>query len=161
MNDTDQTLSAKVAVGAQASNEPEAQVRWTLLFAAWLVALVASLGALFIGEVMGQTPCVLCWYQRAFMFPLAIVLAVGAFRSDGASWFFALPLAIIGGAIAGYHSLLYEGILTEALEPCGQGPSCTDAAMTIFGGVPLPFLSFAAFLAIAALLSLTIRTRTP
>ena len=34
---------------------------WSALFAAWLVALAASLGAIFIGEVMGQAPCVLCW----------------------------------------------------------------------------------------------------
>ena len=40
------------------------------------ILTASALGALFIGEVMGQTPCVLCWYQRAFSFPLAIVLAV-------------------------------------------------------------------------------------
>lgn len=33
----------------------------TLLFIAFLTALVATLGALFIGEVLGQTPCMLCW----------------------------------------------------------------------------------------------------
>ncbi|MGV8637645.1 disulfide bond formation protein B, partial [Pseudomonas aeruginosa] len=48
---------------------------WNLLLLAWLVALVSTLSALFIGEVMGQAPCVLCWFQRAFMFPLAVVLA--------------------------------------------------------------------------------------
>ena len=32
----------------------------TPLFLAWLVALVASAGALFLGEVMGKTPCLLC-----------------------------------------------------------------------------------------------------
>ena len=42
---------------------------WLALIGAWLVALTASLGAIFIGEVMGQAPCVLCWFQRAFMFP--------------------------------------------------------------------------------------------
>jgi signal peptidase II len=30
------------------------------------------------GEVMG-TPCVLCWYQRIGMFPLAVILGVGVF----------------------------------------------------------------------------------
>ncbi|MEG0947549.1 MAG: disulfide bond formation protein B, partial [Comamonas sp.] len=47
---------------------------WTLLMLAWLLATVATLGAMFLGEVMGMTPCVLCWYQRIFMFPIAIVL---------------------------------------------------------------------------------------
>ena len=39
---------------------------WAFVFSAWLIALAASLSALFIGEVMGQTPCNLCWHQRAF-----------------------------------------------------------------------------------------------
>ena len=34
---------------------------WTPLFLAWLLALLATAGALFLGEVMGNTPCVLCW----------------------------------------------------------------------------------------------------
>jgi disulfide bond formation protein DsbB len=36
---------------------------WLLLFAGWAVALISTSGALFIGEIMGQTPYLLCWYQ--------------------------------------------------------------------------------------------------
>ena len=53
---------------------------WNLLLLTWLVALVSTLSALFIGEVMGQAPCVLCWFQRAFMFPLAVILAIASYR---------------------------------------------------------------------------------
>ena len=52
------------------------QHSWNSLFIAWLVALAATLGALFIGEIMGQVPCQLCWYQRIAMFPLALILGV-------------------------------------------------------------------------------------
>ena len=55
---------------------------WLWLMAAWGVALAATLGALFIGEVMGMTPCLLCWYQRIFMFPLALILGMAAFAED-------------------------------------------------------------------------------
>lgn len=126
---------------------------WGPLFAAWMTALVATLGVLFIGEIMGQTPCVLCWYQRAFMFPLAIVLGVGAFREDTRVWLYAGPLALVGLLIAAYHSLLYFGFIAEALKPCGKGPSCSDAAMTILGA-PIPLLSIASFAAIIVLLAL-------
>lgn len=37
---------------------------WHLLLAAWLVAMVATLGALFIGEVMLIPPCNLYWCDR-------------------------------------------------------------------------------------------------
>ena len=46
-------------------------IEWKLVFAAWVIAASAMLGALFFGEVMQLPPCLLCWYQRIFMFPLA------------------------------------------------------------------------------------------
>ena len=77
---------------------------WLLLFAAWSVALVSTLGALFIGEVMGQAPCVLCWFQRVFMFPLAVILAIACYRSDTGIWRYALPVAVPGGLIAAFRA---------------------------------------------------------
>lgn len=126
--------------------------KWGFLFAAWIVALLSTLGALFIGEVMGQSPCQLCWHQRVFMFPLAVILAVACFRSDLGIWRYALPVAAIGWAIAAYHALLYVGVIPQAIEPCGAGPSCSGAAMTILGVLPIPLLSVAAFTAVIALL---------
>ena len=72
---------------------------WAFVFSAWLIALAASLSALFIGEVMGQTPCNLCWHQRAFMFPLAVILVVASFRGDASVSRYGLPLAALGAAI--------------------------------------------------------------
>jgi len=132
---------------------------WGFLFAAWIAALTATLGALFVGEIMDQTPCNLCWHQRVFMFPLAIVLAVASFRGDVGIWRYALPIAALGWLVAAFHSLLYAGVIPETIEPCRQGPSCASADMTILGGLPLPFLSLAAFTGIAALLVL-VRRRT-
>ena len=122
-----------------------------LLLLAWVVAMAASLGAIFAGEVMGQTPCVLCWYQRAAMFPLAIILGVASYRGDTGVWRYALPVAGAGAVVAAVHSLLYFGILPEAIVPCGAGPSCVDANMDLLG-MPLPVLAFAAFVAISVAL---------
>ncbi|MFC3631776.1 disulfide bond formation protein B [Paracoccus angustae] len=67
-----------------------------LLLFAFLIALGATLGALFIGEVLGQMPCVLCWYQRIAMFPLVPILAIGLWREEGAVRLYALPLVLAG-----------------------------------------------------------------
>lgn len=133
---------------------------WPMLFTAFAVALAASLAVLFVGEVMGQVPCNLCWFQRAFMFPLAIILAIAAFRSDAAAWIYAVPIALAGWLVAGFHTLLYAGIIPKAVEPCGVGPSCSGADMTILGGLPLPALSLLAFTAIIACLLLARRRST-
>ncbi len=124
------------------------------LSAAWIVSLVSTLGALFVGEVMGQVPCELCWYQRILMFPLAVVLGIAAFKGDWGVRVYVVPLSVLGAAVAGFHSLLYAGLVPESIEPCGRGPSCASADMTILGGLPLPFLSLAGFVVVASLLSL-------
>ncbi len=128
-----------------------ASVSWPLL-AAWVISLAATLGALFIGEVMGQAPCNLCWHQRVFMFPLAIILLVACITSDARIWRYALPLAVIGGLVAFYHTLLQAGLIPEPIVQCGAGPSCSNAGMTLFGWLSIPALSFAAFSAIVVLL---------
>jgi disulfide bond formation protein DsbB len=130
---------------------------WILLFAAFTLALGASVAVLFVGEVLGQAPCNLCWFQRAFMFPLAVILGVGAVQSDTAVIAYGLALAGIGWLIAGFHSLLYAGIIPEAIKPCTAGPSCSGDAMTILGGLPLPVLSLLTFTTIIALLILAHR----
>ena len=125
---------------------------WLYLFAAWAIALISTLGALFIGEVMGQTPCLLCWYQRAFMFPLAIVLGVACYAADGAVWRYVLPLAVIGFLIAAYHNLLFWGLIPQEIQPCGAGPSCSSAELNLIGVIPIPLLSLLAFAALSILL---------
>ena len=120
---------------------------------AWLVALVSTLGALFIGEVMAQMPCVTCWYQRIAMFPIVIILGVGLLRDDESAWIYALPLALSGLALALWHSLLYAGVLPKPIVPCtAEGPSCTGAEQLLFGTIPIPYLSLTAFVLISALL---------
>lgn len=126
------------------------------LVGAWLIALISTLSALFIGEVMGRTPCVLCWYQRIAMFPLAVVLGIACCLSDLDVRRYALPLAIAGGAIAFWHSLLFAGFISESIQPCTQnGPSCSGEDQVLFGYLPLPYLSLAAFCLISLLLFLS------
>lgn len=124
----------------------------TFIFAAWLVATMAALGALFMSEIMGFAPCVLCWWQRIFMFPLVLLLALGLFPLDAKVLRYALPLAGIGLLVAGFHVLLTLGIIPEDLAPCRQGIPCKTIQVEWFGFVTIPVLSFLAFLTINGLL---------
>lgn len=118
---------------------------WTLVFAGWLVAAVSALGALFLGEVMGFAPCVLCWYQRMFMFPLVFVLAVGLFPFDPRVVRYGLPLAIGGWLVALAHVLLIAGIIPESVTPCTQGVPCSQVDAIWFGFVTIPLMALVAF----------------
>lgn len=133
----------------------------TALGLAWAVALASTLAVLFIGEVLGQMPCLLCWYQRAFMFPLAIVLGLGFWWQDRQVGRYGLALAAGGAAVALWHVGLYAGLIPEPIQPCtATGPSCTDENQIIFG-LPIPVLSLAAFALIALLSALSLKETTP
>ena len=139
------------------TTEPLTPVRnnttaWTLIFGAWLVASVATLGALFFGEVMQLPPCVLCWYQRIFMFPLVLILPIGLFPFDRNVVRYALPLAVIGCLFAVFHLLLIARVIPESIKPCTQGVPCSQTVIEWFGFVTIPLLSMLAFLTILALL---------
>ena len=127
---------------------------WTLIFCAWLVAGLATLGALFLGEIMQLPTCVLCWYQRIFMFPLVLILPIGLFPLDRKVIRYALPLAVPGWLIAVFHLLLIAGVIPEAVKPCTQGIPCSEKVIEWFGFVTIPLLSAAAFSGIILLLVL-------
>ena len=137
---------------------PNNQRSWNILFLAWLVASLSVLGSLFFSYVMGFAPCVLCWYQRIFLFPLVPLLAMGLFPLDGNVVKFALPLVIAGWLTALYHNLLYAGIIPENLQPCSRGVSCTEEYIELFGVLSIPMMSLLSFTAIGALLITMKRT---
>lgn len=142
------------------SNGGEART-WSLIFGAWLVAAAATLGALFFGEVMQLPPCVLCWYQRIFMFPLALILPLGLFPLDRKVIRYALALAVPGWGFAGFHLLLVAGVIPESIKPCTRGVPCSETVIEWFGFLTIPLLSFLAFSTlIALLLAAHLRSRT-
>lgn len=125
---------------------------WVLVFGGWLVAGASTLGALFFSEVMELPPCVLCWYQRIFMFPLALLLPLGLFPFDRRIVRYGLVLAVGGAAIALFHVMLVAGYIPEGIKPCTHGVPCTEVQIEWFGFVTLPLLSLVAFALIGALL---------
>jgi disulfide bond formation protein DsbB len=127
---------------------------WRLVFGAWVIAAGATLGALFFGEVMQLPPCLLCWYQRIFMFPLALLLPLGLAPYDRKIIRYALPLAVIGWGIAVFHQLLVAGWVPKSFEPCARGVPCSKTVIELFGFLTIPWLSIAAFSAIIVLLLL-------
>ena len=127
---------------------------WAILFSAWVLVTVSTLGSLFFSYIMEFAPCVLCWYQRICLFPLVIILATGLFPLDKRVIKYSLPLAIAGWITAFYHNLLYSGIIPQDLQPCSQGASCTGKYIDLFGFLTIPMLSLISFSIIITLLIL-------
>jgi len=135
------------------------QPGWYLLFSCWLLAAAATLASLFLSEIMGIEPCVLCWYQRVFMYPLVVIFLVGLFPLDLKVVAYALPFTVMGWGVAVYHYLLYKKVIPEDLQPCSEGVSCTEASLELLGFITIPMLSIITFSMIIVLL-LTLRKRS-
>ena len=132
-----------------------------LLFFAWIVAMVATLGSLFFSEVMYFIPCTMCWYQRIAMYPLVFLLGQGLLTNQGiASVRFALPIALVGWFFAAYHTLLHAGLIEEDAVPCSQGVPCSVKYIEWFGFISIPVLSLTAFTLIVGALFFIRRNAT-
>ena len=116
-----------------------------ILFFAWVVAFVATLGSLFFSEIMDFVPCSLCWYQRICMYPLVVILGLSLFPVEIKALKYALPISCIGWILAFYHNLLHWEIIPESAAPCRQGIPCSTIYINWLGFVTIPFLSLVAF----------------
>jgi disulfide bond formation protein DsbB len=121
--------------------------RWT--YFVWIVSLVATSGSLFFSEVMKLPPCVLCWYQRIAMYPIAVLLPIAILKGQThIVRSYILPLVLIGLVISAYHNLLYYELIRESIVPCSEGISCTSRQIEWLGFITIPLLSLVSFLLI-------------
>lgn len=130
-----------------------------LLYFIWSIAIIGTLGSLYFSEVMHLPPCVLCWYQRICLYPLAVIIGIGIYRKDQHLPYYVLPLSIVGFCIALYHNLLYYRILPESAAPCSAGVSCTIKLIEWFGFITIPLLSLIAFTLITLLIFIYLKER--
>jgi disulfide bond formation protein DsbB len=115
------------------------------LLLAWVAALIATIGSLYFSEVLHYIPCTLCWYQRIFMYPLAIILGIAFYQNDKGITKYALPLSIVGMVISGYHTVLQKVPYLQQFEMCTSGVPCSEDYLNWLGFITIPMLAFIAF----------------
>ena len=120
-----------------------------LLYGAWFVSLIATLGSLYFSEIKGFIPCELCWYQRIAMYPLVLILGIATFRNDAKVFIYVLPLSLLGGSISILHYLEQKVPGFGGIKPCVSGVPCSSEYINWFGFVTIPFLALIAFILIS------------
>lgn len=107
---------------------------------AFLVSLAAILGSLFYSEVIGFEPCVLCWWQRVFLYPSAVILLVSLIKNDKSVFMYVVPLTLIAGLVALYQSYANFGGIS-VLSCTGAEGACSKLFVKEFGYVTIPVMS--------------------
>lgn len=121
-----------------------------------LIATSATLGSLYYSEVIGFEPCKYCWFQRAAMYPTAVLLVVAAIRKDIAARFYILPLTILGGVMSAYHFWVELSPLSGG--SCSPTVPCNTPYFQQWGFVSLAFMALVAFFALSGLILLSPKT---
>lgn len=121
------------------------------LWSAFVVALTATLGSLYLSEIADFVPCTLCWYQRIAMYPLVPLLGIAAWRKDHSIDLYAAVLAVAGALIAAYHYLIQSFPSLDS-GSCNPLVPCTAAYIRQFDFITIPYMALSAFLLILALL---------
>lgn len=134
----------------------DAAIRRYGLHAALVVALTALIGSLYFSNIRGYTPCVLCWYQRIFMYPLAFILAIGIGVRDRAVARYVIPPALVGTAVAVYHVLLQKTDWLPETPACKVSVPCSSDYIYWLGFITIPVLSLTAFVLILIFVSSTL-----
>lgn len=120
---------------------------------AFIVALTATSGSLFYSEVAKFTPCLLCWYQRIFMYPQVLLIALGIIKKDKNIADYAMGMSLVGGAISLYHYYIQLG--GNKFIPCstvGYSIDCSQRFSLEFGYITIPIMALSAFTAIFLLM---------
>jgi disulfide bond formation protein DsbB len=125
------------------------------LWAAFVVAAIATGGSLFFSQIAGFPPCELCWFQRICMYPLSILLLLMAWQGDNRAARYLFPLPIVGACVSIYHLLIENKVIKEPTQCLASAPGgCGTKWINELGYITIPTLALTAFLLLIGFLVL-------
>lgn len=110
------------------------------------LSLIATLGSLYYSEAMELQPCLLCWYQRIFMYPIPLIVIAGRLGKIKNLGLFIGSLSIPGLLIAAYHVYLQAfQIENVVFGSCAVATPCQDVQYALGGILTIAVQSLIAF----------------
>lgn len=120
---------------------------------AWIIALGATLGSLFYSNIAGFEPCLLCWWQRALLYPLAVIYTLAYIQRKHTILPYGLILTIPGIILSLYHCYIEWG--GTPLIPCDAlsgAATCARRYVFEFGYISIPMMALTTFVILTIVL---------
>ncbi len=105
----------------------------------------AVVGSLLYSNIAKFPPCELCWIQRIFMYPQAILSFMAMLKKDKGMVYYLFPLTILGSLVAFYHSLTNWGFGGSVLDCTAVGGECSRLYVFEYGYITIPFMALTSF----------------
>ena len=106
------------------------------------------MGSLYFSQIRHFSPCLLCWTQRIFLYPLAPVLGFMLITRNKGIAYLVLGGSLLGQGVSVYHYLLQKTTLLAAANTCGGSVPCSLIYIDWWGVVTIPLLAMTAFMLI-------------
>jgi disulfide bond formation protein DsbB len=126
------------------------------LWAAFVVAAVATGGSLFFSQMAHFQPCELCWFQRICLYPMSLLTLFAAVHGDHRFSRYLLPFPVIGACVSVYHLLIENDVIKEP-QSCqiSAGIGCGTKWIDYFGYMTIPTLALTAAVLLTGFLALS------
>ncbi len=121
----------------------------------FILAFSAVALSLFYSEIIGFPPCELCWVNRIFIYPLAILLGMELYKKDKMIVDQAIVLSLLSVLTSIFHIYIERG--GKSSLPCASPDvvnqvSCATRYVYEFSYVTIPVMAFSAVFFILMLL---------
>ncbi len=117
----------------------------------FLFSVSSVVGSLIYSEIMGFPPCDLCWIIRIFLYPTAIISAIGIWKKDYNSAMYILALSLCALVISLYFSFVQWGFGSSLLACTSEGGACAKVYVNSFGYITIPFMALSTSVYLTAL----------
>ncbi len=120
----------------------------------FLMGLGSMVISLFYSSVIGFPPCELCWVQRIFLYPQAILFGMELWKRDRTIINHSLALAFIGSLVSIFHIYVENGGASSLACATGTASevSCAIRYVYQFSYVTIPVMALTASVFIIFLL---------
>jgi len=124
--------------------------QWGIGMAA-TIATVSMMGSLYLSEVANYEPCRLCWIQRGFMYPAALILIAATVTKNRILAVMGGVLALGGLPVALFHR--YEQAQGPVGNFCDVAVPCSARWVNEFGFITIPTMAAAGFVSVFMLVA--------
>jgi len=122
------------------------------IFFAFAVSIFSTLGSLYYSDILGFSPCKLCWYQRIFIYPQVFLLGLALYKKQKVIIPYSLLLLIVGLLFSFYHNLIYFSKTSSVF--CSTNDSCIKRYIYEFDYISIPIMALTAFILMILFLNL-------
>ncbi len=119
-------------------------VHKNILAIGFFISFAAMVCSLVYSDVIGYTPCLLCWYARIAFYPQVLMYAIALFKKERHVLIYSMGLTIFGLIIATYHTIIQ--IVGESPLPCSStGVSCVTRFVYEYNFISIPLMGLVGF----------------